>query len=252
MARMLLIHGAFGGKWAWETVLPGLRAAGHDPKAIDLPGAGEDPTPVAGVTLDAYARRICETLAAGPPAILVGQSMGGFAITQAAARCPQNVIGLVYTAAFAPGEGDTLMALTQEPDAAGDQVQANLVVDGDPPVATLPPDAAVQALYNCAAPERARWAAEQLGPQALAPFTDPIRIPDANREAFAGLPRAYVTCLQDRAIMPAMQRRMYEAAGCDPVIEIDTDHAPWLSRTDELVAALDRIAATLALGAVQA
>lgn len=252
MARMLLIHGAFGGKWAWTPVLPGLRAAGHTPEAIDLPGAGEDPTPAAEVTLDAYARRICETLSGGPPAILVGQSMGGCAITQAAARCPDNVLGLIYTAAFAPAEGDTLIGLTHEPEAAGDQVQANLVVDGDPPVATMPPDAAVDALYNCAPPERARWAAQQLGPQALAPFTDPIRVPAANREAFAGLPRAYVTCLQDRAIMPAMQRRMYEAAGCDPVIEIDTDHAPWLSRADELVAALNRIAATLAVGALEA
>ena len=242
MARMLLIHGAFGGKWAWETVLSGLREAGHAPETIDLPGAGEDPTPPAQVTLDSYAQRICETLAAGPPAILVGQSMGGIAITQAAACCPHNLLGLVYTAAFVPAEGDSLISLTQQPEAAGDQVQANLVIGGDPPVATMPSDAAVAALYHCAPPDRARWAAAQLGPQPLAPFTDPVRIPDANREAFAGLPRAYVTCLQDRAIMPAMQRRMYEAAGCEPVIELDTDHAPWLSRTDELVVALDRIA----------
>jgi hypothetical protein len=32
---------------------------------------------------------------------------------------------------------------------------------------------------------------------------------------------------------------MFAAAGCDPVIELDTDHSPWLSRTDELVAALN-------------
>jgi hypothetical protein len=38
---------------------------------------------------------------------------------------------------------------------------------------------------------------------------------------------------------------MYTRAGCEPVLEIDTDHSPWLSRTDELVAALDRIAGTL-------
>jgi hypothetical protein len=35
---------------------------------------------------------------------------------------------------------------------------------------------------------------------------------------------------------------MFSAAGCDPVIEIDTDHSPWLTATDEVVAALDRIA----------
>jgi hypothetical protein len=35
---------------------------------------------------------------------------------------------------------------------------------------------------------------------------------------------------------------MQAAAGCDPVIELDTDHAPMLSRTKELVGILDRIA----------
>ena len=49
-------------------------------------------------------------------------------------------------------------------------------------------------------------------------------------------------CLQDRAIMPALQRPMADAAGCQTVIELDTDHSPWLSMTDEFVATLDRIA----------
>ena len=37
-----------------------------------------------------------------------------------------------------PHGGQSLIELTQLPEGAGDQVQANLVVDGDPPVATLP------------------------------------------------------------------------------------------------------------------
>ena len=45
-------------------------------------------------------------------------------------------------AAFLPSDGQSLLDLTQLPEGAGDQVQANLVVDGDPPVATMPPDAA--------------------------------------------------------------------------------------------------------------
>ncbi len=250
MARVLLIHGAFGGKWVWDTVMPGLRETGHEPEAIDLPGHGEDPTPIEQVSLDLYADRICEQLASGPPAVLVGQSMGGMAITQAAARCPANVAALVYVAAFAPGEGDSLIALTQQPEAAGDQVQANLVVEGDPPCATMPPQAARHALYGCSNDDRAMWAAARLGRQAVAPFTQPLTVPEQSREAFAALPRAYVTCLQDRAIMPAMQRKMYTAAGCDPVIEIDTDHTPWLSATDELVSALTRIASRLTPAAI--
>ena len=92
MARMLLVHGAFGRAACWDRVRPGLRAAGHDVEAIDLPGAGENPTSVAEVALERYARRVCDALAAGPP-VLVGHSMGGIVITQAAATCPQHVVG---------------------------------------------------------------------------------------------------------------------------------------------------------------
>jgi pimeloyl-ACP methyl ester carboxylesterase len=242
MARIVLVHGAFGGAWCWEPVLPGLTAAGHTVEAIDLPGHGEDKTPVAKVTLDAYSDRVCGVLAEGPPAVLVGHSMGGVVVTQCAARNPEHVAALVYLAAFAPGDGQSLIDLTALPEGAGDQVQANLVVDGDPPVATLPAHATRQAIYGCAGDEAAARAIAQRGPQPVVPFTNPFRVQESTRAAFERLPRAYIVCLQDRAIAPALQRLMLEAAGCDPVIEIDTDHSPMVSRTEELVAALERLA----------
>ncbi len=245
MTGFLLIHGAFGGAWCWEPVAPRLRDAGHDAEAIDLPGAGADTTPLAEVDLNRYADRICHVLGAGAPRVLVGQSMGGLAITQAAARRPDKVIGLIYVSAFIPQDGQSLIDLTALPEAAGDQVQANIVVEGDPPIAQMPPHAAAAALYNCATEAQAAWAAQRLGPQPVAAFTQPFVLGE-QADAFASLPRAYVSCLQDRAIPLAMQRRMYTTAGCDPVIEIDTDHSPWLSRTDELVAALLEIATAFA------
>jgi pimeloyl-ACP methyl ester carboxylesterase len=244
MARFVLIHGAFGGSWCWGPVIGDLKAAGHSVEAIDLPGAGSDPTPLADVTLDLYAQRICEQLAEGPPALLVGQSMGGMAITQAAARCPERVAALAYVSAFVPQDGQSLLDLTGFPEAAGDQVQANIVVEGEPPVARMPAEAAPQALYHCAPPERAAWAAAQLGPQPVAAFAQPVSLSGAG-ERVAALPRAYVSCLQDRAIPLAMQRRMYLAAGCAPVVELDTDHSPWLSRPSELVSALDKLSSDL-------
>jgi len=245
VTRILLVHGAFAGAWCWEPVLPGLRSAGHEVEAIDLPGAGLDPTPLGEVTLTAYAERICEALGEGPPALLVGHSMGGMAITQAAARRPEQVAALAYVAAFIPEDGQSLLDLTALPEAADDQVQANIVVMGDPPIARMPREAAPLALMGCATDAQVEWGLERLGPQPVAAFAQPFAAGD-HPEAFARLPRAYVTCLQDRAIPPAMQQRMYRAAGCDPVIEIDTDHSPWVSRTDELVTALDRIAGELA------
>lgn len=242
MSRFVLVHGAFGGAWSWGRVVLGLRAAGHEAAAIDLPGAGSDPSPLASVSLCRYAERVCDALSAGPPAVLVGQSMGGMAITQAAARSPEQVAQLIYVSGFIPQQGQSLSDLLSLPEASGDQVQANLFVAGDPPIALLPARAAPEVLYHCATSEQASWAAERLGPQAVAAFAEPLHTGD-HLEALRRIPRAYVSCLRDRAIPVAMQRRMYSEARCDPVIELDTDHSPWLSRPDELVTALDRIAA---------
>jgi pimeloyl-ACP methyl ester carboxylesterase len=238
MARIMLIHGAFGNASCWDHVVPRLRETGHSVEAIDLPGAGADPTPVAQVTLDAYAEKVCEALAAGPPAVLVGHSMGGMVITQATARCPEHVAQLVYVAAFLPADGQSLLDITHLPEAAGDAVQANMVVEGDPPVAVMPVPGARDALFGSCDDEQAAFGIERLGPQPVVPFTQPIELGDA----FAALPRAYVMCLRDRAVLPALQRRMIEAASCDPVIELDTDHCPWASCPQELSEALSQIA----------
>lgn len=240
MARFVLVHGAFSGAWCWEPVAEELRSRGHTAVAIDLPGSGEDQTPVEEVTLDAYAKRICSALGeTDERAVLVGHSMGGVAITQAAGHCPGRIALLVYVAAFMPREGQSLMDLTQLPEGEGDQVQANLVVEGDPPVATLPERARRDALYKSCDDEQAAWAAARMRPQPVAPFTTPVSIGDPRAHA---LRRAYVICNQDRAIPPALQRRMVSETPCDAVIELDTDHSPWLSATSELVATLDRLA----------
>jgi pimeloyl-ACP methyl ester carboxylesterase len=242
MARILLVHGAFGRAACWDRVAPGLRAAGHSVQAIDLPGAGEDPTPVAEVTLDRYAQKVCEALADGPPATLVGHSMGGMVITQAAARCPEQVTRLVYVTAFVPWDGMSLIDMTQLPEAAGDEIQANMIVEGDPPVARMSPEGARLARYGCCDDEQVAYALARNSPQAVAPFTHPVALGGPKADAFGALPRAYVMCLQDRAVKPALQRRMLAAAGCDPVIEIDTDHAIWASRPDELATTVNEIA----------
>jgi pimeloyl-ACP methyl ester carboxylesterase len=234
MARFVLVHGAFGGAWCWEAAIAPLQEAGHTVEAIDLPGGGDDPTPPAEVTLDGYAARICEVLAQGEPAVLVGHSMGGVAVTEAAVRCPERIAALAYVAAFVPGAGQSLQALTQLPEGADDQVQANLIVE--PPVARLPAAVAPQFLYNCCAPDVGAREAAKLGAQPLAPFIAPVSGEVALDR------RLYVHCTQDRAIPPVLQRRMVRERGITDVVELDADHAPMLSRTEELLAALDRFA----------
>ncbi len=241
MARFVLVHGAFGGAWCWEPVVEALERDGHEAVAIDLPGSGEDQTPVTGVTLDAYGERVCAVLSAqSGPSILVGHSMGGAVITHGAARCPQNVSLLVYVAAFMPSDGQSLLDMTHLPEAAGDVVQANIVVSGDPPVAELSSGAYADGLMCCCTPEQIEWSIARRRPQPVAPMGSPVRVAQGSLD---DVPRTYVFTAQDYAIRPALQRRMIAEHPCVDVVELDTDHTPALSATAELVGALERFAA---------
>jgi pimeloyl-ACP methyl ester carboxylesterase len=238
MARFVLVHGAFAGGWIWAPLAQALEALGHSVEAPDLPGAGDDPTPVAEVTLDAYAERLCEVVARRPePAVVVASSMGGVAATQAAACCGERIARLIYVAAFLPRDGQSLIDLTRLPEGRGDQTQANLVVEGDPPVAFVPDDITRRTALACCSDEVAAWALERRRPQALAPFTHQVHLDGFD---FAELRLSYVVCRQDTSIPPALQRRMLDTAGVTDVEELDTDHVPHLSMTAELAQLLDR------------
>jgi hypothetical protein len=71
-----------------------------------------------------------------------------------------------------------------------------------------------------------------LAPEAIAPLATPINISDSN---FGRLSRFYIECLRDKAIQPALQKRMYTALPCQKVISMDTDHSPFFSAPEALV-----------------
>ena len=239
MARFVLVHGAFAGAWLWEGIVGKLEATGHSVETLDLPGSGNDHTPLEAINLDTYAERVCEVLGRREEqAVLVGHSMGGMAVTQAGSRCPDRVASLIYVAAFLPGERQSLKGLTELPEGEGDHVQATMVVSGEPPIATLLQDDSIIAFYNEASPEKALWAAQGQRPQPVIPFVDEAKL----SEGYERIPRSYVHCTKDQANMPALQRRMIDERGVQRVIELDTDHTPQLSSPDKLVAALDELA----------
>ena len=241
MARFVLVHGAFSGGWIWGPLAERLTAMGHSAEAFDLPGLGDDQTPAGEVTLDACASRLCEVLASrSEPAVVVGNSMGGIIATQAAARCPERVAALVYATAFMPKNGQSLLDLATSPEGAGDQVQANITVGGEPPVATMPAAASRHALYGSCTEDVAAWAIARQRPQPVAPFGTPVSIPPG---ALDGINRYFVLCARDQAIPPRLQRRMAAENACVDVVELDTDHTPHLSMPKELAEALDRFAA---------
>jgi pimeloyl-ACP methyl ester carboxylesterase len=238
MARFVLVHGAFSGAWIWGPLMDPLKAAGHSVEAFDLPGLGDDHTPPGEVTLESCATRLCDVLASSSePAIVVANSMGGVIATQGAARCPNRVAALVYVSAFLPRDGQSLLDLTQLPEGEGDQVQANIKIEGDPPVALMPAAASRAALYGSCAEDVAAWAISRQRPQPLAPFATAVSIPHG---ALEGIKRYYVLCTRDRAIPPPLQRRMIAENVCAEVIELDTDHTPHLSMPKELARVLDQ------------
>lgn len=230
----VLVHGAWHGAWCWDKIVPLLENEGHSVTAVDLPGHGEDPRALAGLTQAEYGRRVADAVeAAGEPVVLVGHSMGGMAITQAAEYVPDRIAALVYVCAFLPGPGDSLMSL-----AAGDteaRVLPNLEVDEAAGVSRVAAAAHVECFYEACDPADAAAASKRLGAESLAAFGTPVSITD---ERAGSVRRVYIECIRDHAISIAKQREMYGARPCERVESIDTDHSPFLSRPDELAARL--------------
>src|SRR5215469_6679400 len=96
--NIVLVHGLWADASSWSKVTPILQDAGHKVVAVELPlhSAADDIATV---------KRAIDL--AGGPVILVGHSYGGFIITNAGYNNP-NVKGLVYVAAFAPREGQSV------------------------------------------------------------------------------------------------------------------------------------------------
>jgi pimeloyl-ACP methyl ester carboxylesterase len=114
---IVLVHGFWGGSAHWAKVIPILVRKGYDVHAVD--------NPLTSLADDAERTRKMIASQKGP-VLLVGHSYGGAVITEAGNH--DNVVGLVYIAAFAPDAGESAGALAaREPSASG----ANLFVDDD-------------------------------------------------------------------------------------------------------------------------
>lgn len=99
---IVLVHGAFADASGFSGVTERLQDKGYKVLA--------PANPLRGVSADAaYLKNVLSHVSG--PIVLVGHSYGGVAITNAATGNP-NVKALVYVAAFAPAQGETVQALS--------------------------------------------------------------------------------------------------------------------------------------------
>ncbi len=221
MSEFLLIHGACLGAWVWDRMIPALTAFGHKVRAIDLPGRDRQ------TTLAEQAQAILDSLRG--PTVLVGHSAGGYAITAAAQSGNPWVRGLVYLCAYVPYPGQSLAQMRRS---GPSQPLA--------PAFRVAPDrqsfrfdtTLAEALFfhDCPAPMAHRLCAESVAPMETA-------LPDTAQAE--SLPRAYISCRNDRAIPPAFQNAMAQAIGLRA--DLPCGHAPFLAMPGRLASCIDTL-----------
>jgi len=230
------MHGA----WCWEKVVPLLRKAGNSVIALDLPGMSPaDSIAAKDVTLKMVADFVAGVVRAqAERVVLVGHSMGGLTIGEAAERVPDHLVGLVYLSAVLLPSGETMFG---ELEHLGRLEHAErLRFDDSMEAATISEDGTVmmcnkavapELFYNLCDPDDVERAVARLVPQPIKPGLEPTTV---TPQRFGRVPRAYIECLRDHALPLAIQRLLQRNWPCDPVFTMDTDHSPFFCAPDEL------------------
>lgn len=214
---IVLVHGAFADASGWAGVGAALQTAGYPVVAFA--------NPLRGVTYDsAYLRSFLDTIQG--QVVLVGHSYGGAVITNAATGDPE-VKSLVYIAAYALDEGETV----QDANALGAPTELgnHLLIRPFPGASPGDADAYIDPAYfrGLFAQDLPRPVADVMAaaqrPAALAAFGTPSGVP-----AWRTIPSWYLVAKQDKTISPTAERAMARRAGATTV-EVNASHAAMVS-----------------------
>lgn len=225
--NILLVHGAWGDASHWRHLIPLLLDAGYNVGAVQ--------NPLTSLADDIQrTRKLAE--AQGGPTLLVGHSYGGAVISGAGHAA--NVTGLVFIAAFAPDEGDSLGSLFARTDPPAGAAGIRPDPDG---FLWLARDSFRE--HFCAdLPEQdARIMAVTQKPIAARCFED-----QAGAPAWRGKPSWYQVSSGDHMIPPATQAWMAERIGARKTVSLDASHASLASRPREIFALIEEAAAAVA------
>lgn len=239
MTSFVLVHGAMHGGWCWDKVARHLQASGNRVWAPDLPGLGSnDAISPKAVSLALQGDYLADFInEIGGNVVLVGHSMGGIAISEAAERVHDKLVGLVYVSAFLLTEGETMFGWVNHHN------DNELPVDiKDDCLSLANIEGAAAHFYNTCSQDDALSAIARLRPQPVRPGFEPLTV---TSRRFGSVPRCYVECLQDNALPLAQQRIMNSRLVCDPIFEIDCDHSPFLCEPERLAEILMKAAVIL-------
>jgi pimeloyl-ACP methyl ester carboxylesterase len=231
---VVLVHGGFTESSSWSGVIERLLAS-----RVQATAAAN---PLRGLDFDsAYVRSVLEQIPG--PVLAVGHSYGGAVISNAATDV-DNVVGLVFVAAFVPDEGERVGELSAQ---STDSILSSVLVarpypspDGVPDVEfTIDPAGLHDALAgDLSAVEAAILAATQRPLSELA-LTEPSGCP-----AWRTRPSWAAVATADKAAGTDIVRSMARRAGAE-ITEIAGSHVVMISQpdavTDVIVKALTAV-----------
>jgi len=230
--NIVLVHGAWADGSCWSSVIERLQAEGFQVRAPQFPLS----------SLDDDVARLRQVLEFQEgPTILVGHSYGGQVITALGADAP-NAVALVYIAAFALDEGESLGALLSQGPVT--PALAHLFTDSRG-FAWLSEDDFVNHFAGDVDPTHARvmYAVQQA--LASSAFTDIIAAP-----AWRSLPSWYLVAQNDEALPPDAERMFASRMGATTV-EIPSSHVAMVSHPDEVAELIEKAAAAVGAAATR-
>jgi pimeloyl-ACP methyl ester carboxylesterase len=226
----VLVHGAWHPESSWKDIKWLLEGCGHTVVTVQLPGLGNDATPVEQVTFQDHVDAVKNVVQQqSGRVILVGHSYGGAVISQVGEEVPQKIDKLVYVSGFMPVNGEMVVQLALANTES--LVTQNLIVDGI--TAFLTPEYYGKALYSQALTSynplivyQAKKMITKLRPHPFATLVTPLHL----TSAYDGLEKVYISCLKDKAVTPAAQHGMYSRFPETTIYKIPhSDHSPFIT-----------------------
>ena len=211
--NIILVHGSWVDGSFWSKVIPILQNEGHRVIGAQLPlqSLADDVATV---------ERAIESV--GGPTILVGHSYGGIVISNAGYN-NSNVTGLVYLAAFAPDEGESLGTFLP-----ADSLPPGFLVIDSAGFAIINPDLFHQALAQDTNVTESNILAAVQKPMNLAILNETSGPP-----AWKQLPTWYQVSEADQVVPPDAERMFAERINAT-TLSLNSSHAAALSHPDEI------------------